>query len=244
MKIFITDSSETSFFTAVFDAYGENDCLITSDGNLQLPIGSEIINVAGDNEKCSRVMKAIYGYDKYALGEISLVLRSCDPKKEQTVFAYIKALMAAKASIRKRLSMTEVIEFNEIMKKVTSESHNLKGFLRFRECSGGAFYAPYSPDNDITELIMPHFASRFRSERFVIHDVKRGIAGIYNGKNWFICGLDRAEIYLSEHELEFENLWKKYYKSVNIAERPHDKQMRGYMPARYWKFLPEKQNND
>lgn len=49
-----------------------------------------------------------------------------------------------------------------------------------------------------------------------------------------------AEVYLSEYERSFEALWKKYYTSVNVKERPHEKQMKGYMPVRYWKFLPEK----
>ena len=49
-----------------------------------------------------------------------------------------------------------------------------------------------------------------------------------------------AEICLSEYEEYFEGLWRQYYKSVNIESRPHEKQMRGSMPVRYWKFLPEK----
>ena len=110
------------------------------------------------------------------------------------------------------------------------------------ECSGGVLYAPYSPDNDITDLLMPHFAARLKLP-FIIHDIKRKIAGIYNGTEWVTTYADNAEICLSENEKAFENLWKRYYKSVNIEERPHIKQMKGYMPVRYWKFLPEKKEN-
>lgn len=49
-----------------------------------------------------------------------------------------------------------------------------------------------------------------------------------------------ADIYLSEQEKAFESLWKKYYKAVDIKERPHENQMKRSMPVRYWKFLPEK----
>lgn len=54
---------------------------------------------------------------------------------------------------------------------------------------------------------------------------------------------ERVSVALSEYEQGFQNLWKEYYRSVNIAQRPHEKQMKGYMPVRYWKFMPEKQGD-
>ncbi len=242
MKIFVTDGSVLSFFTAVFDAFMENDCLIISDNDFQLSLDSEIIRVQNDEEKCGRVRSGIARYEPYAEEEILLALRSCDRRKEQIAFSYIKKLMHIKSLIRKRLSLPEVIQLNEIVYTVTGETHRLKGLLRFMECAGGILYAPYSPDNDITDLLMAHFAQRLKAERFVIHDLKRKIAGMYNGSEWILSFADETEIYLSENEKAFENLWKKYYKSVNIKERPHEKQMKGSMPVRYWKFLPEKKD--
>ena len=240
MKIFITDGSPISFYTAVFDAYSENNCMITCENDFQLSLDSELMRIDCDEEKYTRVRQFIAKYDSYAEEDILLVLRSCDKHKEQIAFEYIKKLIQIKAPIRKRLSLTEVINFNNVLYKVTNEAHKLKGFLRFTECAGGVLYAPYSPDNNVTDLLMKHFAERLKSEKFIIHDLRRKIAGIYNGLEWTLCYADRTEICLSENEKAFENLWKKYYKAVNIEERPHEKQMKGYMPVRYWKFLPEK----
>lgn len=240
MKIFITDGSAESFFTAVFNAYSEKEYIITSQTAVQLSLGCEIVRTETDAEKCGRIVSAIQRYDKSALDDILLVLRSCDGLKEQTAFEYIKRLFERKSSVKNMLSLPEVIEFNDILHKVTGETHRLKGFLRFMECAGGAFYAPYSPDNNITDLLMPHFAERFKSQKFIIHDIGRKIAGMYDGNEWFTGYADEAEVRLSDSEHAFEQLWKKYYASVNIKERPHEKQMKGYMPVRYWKFLPEK----
>ena len=128
----------------------------------------------------------------------------------------------------------------QIRTRVYGEAHRLKGFLRFMENADGVMYAPYSPDNDITDIIAVHFAARFGARPFVIHDIKRKIAAMYDGNEIVMTYAGDAEIYLSEYEDYFQNLWKQYYNSVNIASRPHEKQMRGYMPVRYWKFLPEK----
>lgn len=240
MKIFITDGGSDSFFTAVFNAYKESECVITSDEAVQIGFDSQIVRVETDIEKSERVQRGITKYDKGAVGDILIVLRSYDSLKEQIAFDYIKRLMERKSPIDKAYNLPEVIVFNELKHKVTYEVHKMEGFLRFMESDTGAFYAPYSPDHDITDLLMPHFAARLGSQKFVIHDVCRKIAGIYDGHEWIMSYAGEAEIYLSEYERVFQTLWKKYYKAVNIKERPHEKQMKGYMPVRYWKFLPEK----
>lgn len=240
MKYFITDGTPEAFFTAVFDAYNERECFITSSAQVQLSLDGEVVNVIADGNKCERVLNGILKYDKFAKQDVLLVLRSCDTKKEQVAFAYIKVIMRYKSPIGKRLSLPEVIAFNDLSYKITGETHRLKGLLRFIETSNGVLYAPYSPDNNITDLLMRHFAERLKNQKFIIHDVKRKLAGLYNGNEWLLGYANKAEICLSENEKAFESLWKKYYKAINIKERPHEKQMKGSMPVRYWKFLPEK----
>ncbi len=240
MKIFVCDGSFDGFFTAVFDAYSDKNCIITSDNEVQLTLDSVLVQVETNREKSNRVKKGIEKYDKESVYDTELVLRSCSSLKEQIAFEYIKRLLATKSPIKNAYNLPEVIDFNDLTYKVKGETHRLKGFLRFMESASGVLYAPYTPDNDITDLLMPHFAERLKSERFVIHDLKRKIAGLYDGHEWIMSYAGEAEVYLSEYEKAFETLWKKYYIAVNIAERPHEKQMRGYMPVRYWKHLPEK----
>lgn len=240
MKVFICDDEPESFFTAVFDAYFEKDGIITSAENFQLSLGVEIVRVSADPVKCGKVVKGLNKYDKGALSDCLLALRSCDGQKMQSVFAYIRKIFEKKATVANAYNLAEVVEFNALTYKITGEIHRLKGLLRFKETANGTFYAPYSPDNDITGLLMPHFAERFKTENFVIHDIGRKIAGIYNRREWILVSADEAEICLSDGEKAFEALWKKYYKSVNIQSRPHEKQMKRSMPTRYWKFLPER----
>ena len=41
----------------------------------------------------------------------------------------------------------------------------------------------------------------------------------------------------------FRVLWKHYYEAINISERKNHRRMRSCMPQRYWKHLPEKEEN-
>lgn len=240
MTIYLYDGTCDSFFTAVFDAYNDGECIITSDGEIQLSLDCEIVRVKTDLEKSGRVQRGIKKYDANAVNDVICVLRSCDSLKGQTAFEYIKRIFARKAPVKKAFNLPEVIEFNDLLHKVTYEVHKMTGFLRFMESLDGVLYAPYAPDNDITDLLMPHFAERFKAEKFVIHDTKRKLAGMYDGNSWIMGYAGEAEIYLSEYERAFETLWKRYYQAVNIESRPHEKQMKQSMPVRYWKFLPEK----
>lgn len=240
MTYFLVDGSEDCFYTAVFDAYKNKDCLITSERDVQLGLGFEVFDVVTDENKAARVRAKINALDRGAAEDITLLLKSCNPLKENVAFEYIRLIIESGGAVRGMLANPTVIEMTEIRTRVFGEAHRLKGLLRFMENADGVLYAPYSPDNDITEILAVHFAARFGAQPFVIHDIKRKLAALYDGNEIVMTRADDAEIYLSEYESYFQNLWKQYYNSVNIASRPHEKQMRGSMPVRYWKFLPEK----
>ena len=54
-------------------------------------------------------------------------------------------------------------------------------------------------------------------------------------------GIGGVTVFMSESEEIFLDLWQQYYKSINIKGRKNLRQMRNYMPERYWKNLSEKQ---
>ena len=242
MIIYLTDGSLQNFYTAVFYAYNKKNCIITSNENVQLTFDSQLVKVTTEHDKVKRVINKLKEFDDLAEDEVSLVLRSYDDLKEQTAFEYIKLLVKTQKPIRGNLSHPTVLEMDDLRRKVTTEIHHFKGFLRFMETEQGILYAPFSPDNDVTDFLCAHFAERLKMQKFVIHDVKRKKAAMYDGNSWILQNVGEAEVYLSQYEKVFESLWKKYYNSVNIKERPHEKQMKGYMPVRYWKFMPEKKD--
>ncbi|MGN1060509.1 MAG: TIGR03915 family putative DNA repair protein, partial [Candidatus Coproplasma sp.] len=172
MTYYITDGSEDCFYTAVFNAYKDEDCIITSQGNVQLGLGYELIEVETDGQKAERVKRKLNSLDAGALNDIKLILRSCDALKENIAFAYVKLIVKNGGAVRNMQADPRVLEATDTISKVTGETHRMKGFLRFMENSDGVLYAPYSPDNDITDMLSVHFAERLGGQKFVIHDVK------------------------------------------------------------------------
>ena len=241
--VYFTDGTAEGFFSAVFDAYGDKGALLTSSDAFQAALDDSFVRVPPSPEKAARVVRKLEALDRGCLWEIDCILRTPEADREQAAFLYIHLLTERKGPVRGMLSRPEVRRARELAERVGQERHRLTGFLRFRETADGVFYAPCAPDNEVVELLMPHFAARFKTFPFVIHDLKRKLAGLCDGRNWTVVPAPEAELVLSENEDEFEALWKKYYRTVNIPSRRNIRQMKGYMPVRYWKFLPEKQDD-
>ena len=115
----------------------------------------------------------------------------------------------------------------------------MHGFLRFAECTGG-LYAHFSPDNDIVDLVAPHFAKRFSGEKFIIHDTKRNLLAVYDGKSLkTVLNESPVTVYLSTEEEQFRKLWKTYFDSVTIESRKNKRLQDNFLPRRYRKDMTE-----
>ncbi len=214
--------------------------MVSCEEDRQIGLDDELIQVQTDETKVEKVIRKLIQLDKCSVKDICLALRSGVPTRADTIYNYIKLLLEKGRPVREAYGYAVVMDMETLKRKVTHELDKIKGLLRFMECEDGTLYAPYTPDCDITELLMPHFLSRLPGKKFIIHDLRRHMAGISNGEDYILVPAGEATITLADCEVQYEALWKKYYNAVNIEARRNDRQMKGYMPVRYWKFLPEK----
>lgn len=234
------DGTKDGFLTAFTRAYLDEDAVLSSK-TAQLLIGQGQVCVETNITLSQKAENRLLSFDCDCMDDLDILLRSGMENNEQIAFRYLRLLAKIKAPVGKRLADLDVFHAVECMKKVRYEIHRFHGFIRFIETASGALYAPFSPDNDICDLLAPYFKGRFPQFPFVIHDVKRKKAAVYDGKIIFTAPLNEAQVLLSANETQWQSLWKSYYAAVNIPSRERLKQMKGFMPTRYWKFLPETQ---
>lgn len=234
------DGTKEGFLTAFTLAFSDPNAFLTSS-QAQLSLGEELKKVETDFSLSQRAENRLLSFDRDCMWDLDRLLRCGMPDSEQVAFLYFRFLATEKRPVGKRLHIPEVFRAVEYIKKVGFEIHRFHGFIRFMQTESGALYAPFSPDNDICDLLIPHFRARMPKQPFALHDVKRKKIAVYDGKNAFIAPLPHAEVFLSADEQSWQSLWKEYYRSVNIPSRAREKQMRGYLPVRYWDFLPERQ---
>lgn len=245
MTTYFFDGTKNGLLSCIFESFYEKripDDVTTEC--VQCGLLDEIVTIKTDSEKAERVYKCLKNSKtKYLVSDFNLTFRSGEKKRFKVLFDYLNVAISNKnIDVSKAFALPEIQAFTDLKNRIYTETHRFKGFLRFMETEKGFYYACYEPDNDITELLIPHFTARLQSP-FIIHDIKRNILALCDGKRYKILngGDNGVTVFMSESEEIFLNLWQKYYKSINIEERKNLRQMRNYMPERYWKNLPEKQ---
>ena len=161
------------------------------------------------------------------------------PGKEMMVLRYLEACLKYGPQMDSYRTHPDILGVHETSLRVGREAHRFLGWLRFSEIQG-VLYAVYEPEADLTCLIMPHFADRFRNERFVIHDLGRKKAGVYANGYWEEQELKQdLRPYKSSEELHMEKAWQAYFDHIAIQERENRKLQRQFMPIKIWKNLTE-----
>lgn len=245
LKLIYEDSFE-GFLTAMYYAFYSKDEItsIELDDSSDIDMITSIEHVKTDIDKYKKVKDAIVmKIDTLALSKIYKLYLSNNKNKGLICYKYLKTAFKLGTEIHKHLYLDVVREINLIERRVTLESHRFTGFVRFSLINNKFLYSSIEPDNNILELISPHFQNRFSNEYWIIHDVKRNIASVYNKISWEIVEMNN-DIYnsLKDYNDEFEDLWKNYFVSTSIKERSNPRLQKQSMPKRYWKHLTEIDN--
>jgi len=169
---------------------------------------------------------------------------SAMPGREMAVYRCFALAWTAGPGAAGLLADERVRTVHEAGRAVSRERHRFLGLLRFSEL-GGVLYAPFEPEGDILPLVAGHFARRLGGERWIIHDTGRSKAAVYENGTWRIAGFSTGgPLPLSGREREIRDLWKRYFSSTAVQTRKNPGLQRQFMPKKYWKHLPEKEDAD
>lgn len=177
-----------------------------------------------------------------ALRTVSHAFRSDAPGKEMMIWNYLQLGREKGRKLTAMLSHEAVLAVNALAFRVRHEAHRLKGFVRFQEVKEGFYYAAIEPDHDVLDLIAQHFADRFHDQHWVIHDLRREKAIIYDRKRreWLaVPFVADSSPNVSEREGEFLALWQTFFAAVTIDNRKNLSLQRRKVPGRYRRHLPE-----
>lgn len=243
MKIFTYKDGINGILSALYISFTENIIpdVVEKANEYQPMLDSVTIHINTNLQYAERVKKALFKYGgDDVIFHLKICLMSCDVNSPTYAFNYARYMLRMRKNVSEDLATKCVSDFSYTVQKVLHERHIITGFLRFKESARGVLYAQYSPDNDITALIAPHFLRRLGHNPFIIHDVKRNKIAISNG-----CSIKNTittippDFSPAEQEITLNELWCRYFKQINISSRQHLKQQDGYFPRRYRKYCFE-----
>lgn len=185
-----------------------------------------------------------------ALSVITVTWLSELPETDMLLFRYIRKAIDAPRTIELNFGDPDVLEVSKVWKKVTNERLRVIQFLRFQKTADGTFFAAVKPVYNVLPLTLPHLKDRFADQCWLLYDLKREYGYYYDLKEATEVRFEEKEAHLLSgllgeelmdvDEKLFQQMWKTYFKSIAIKERLNPKLHRQHMPARFWKYMPEK----
>ena len=176
-----------------------------------------------------------------------MAFRSTYTHKELAIYYYLLNALKYREHTKDMRQLKCVNKILELAHYVRHETHKMKGFLRFKEMKNQWLYAEMEPENDILELLVPHFKKRLAEEYWVIKDVKRGLFAFYDRKNVRIFSdneVRQLDILEDETEKQIEKLWQTFFRTIAISERKNLRCQQNFMPKKYWKYLIEMEDTN
>ena len=253
MLIFRYDKTFEGLLTAIFDAYSMKrfpDILLATEETPPL-FYDEIIAVITDEERSNRVWKGLQKkLSDSALASLTTCWLSEIPGIDLVLFRYIRKAIDAPRSIELNFGDPDVLELSKVWKKVNNERLRVMQFFRFQKAADGTYFAAIAPIYNVLPLVLPYAQDRFADQQWLIYDLKREYGYYYDlndtievrfeeKDSHLLTGLLSEDI-MDKDEKLFQSMWKEYFKSIAIKERLNPRLHRQHMPARFWKYMPEK----
>jgi len=254
METFLVyDGTFDGFLSCVFTAFDLKlkNVSIAKETMFQEPLFGTYQVVISDQKKANRVWDGLKKkMSANQLQRFYYAFLSEKPTVENTLYHAILYVFGSKNNVASDFSNVHILEISKLNKNVSREKHRMEAFIRFKLTKDNIYFANIEPDFNVLPLIKSHFKNRYADQKWLIYDLVRKYGLYYNMKivevvkielnDTFDPSKTSSEIFTSS-ELEFQQLWKDYFKSTNIKSRKNMKLHIQHVPKRYWKYLSEKQ---
>ncbi len=174
---------------------------------------------------------------------IGTVVCHSDPERYALLYALIWRLVQGEKSLLQVASDPLIHRLRRLAKSVHRDIHGMHAHVRFRRLetrgpdgrSAERFVAWFEPDHWIVERAASFFVDRFRGMDWTILTPKGSL-------HWDTHGLTLGppgERGQAPADDDLEPAWLAYYESIFNPARLNPNVMRGHMPVKYWRNLPE-----
>jgi len=245
------DGSYQGWLTAVFDIYQNRfaDVCFLGDSPGSVSMFGTPYDVVTDETKANRVIKGLeQKLTPEGVEALYKTFLSEVEKADDIMLRFVRYAFSSNENIERDLVNPVVGEVMRSAKIVRREAHRMTAFVRFKKTSDDLYYAVIEPDCNVLPLIVKHFKDRFTDQRWVIYDARRKYGIYYDLHTVTTVSLEftaapsstAITAIFDEREELFQNLWRRYFASVNIEARKNIKLHLQHMPKRYWRHLTEK----
>ena len=248
--VFLCNSGLDGILTGVYDIYASrlpiSECGLELEDAYEPELFCQYRTAGVSQEKALKVMNKLKSrISERACLAVYRASLSKEPKRAEWIFQFIRLGLTYGRRILSMMQEDAVYEIFRIDRCVGNEAHLLTEFLRFERLDSGIFYGQVGPENDVLELLVPHFSDRFPDMDWVIFDENRKKAAFHDGRTgaWQIrTGVEEAFLKRTgecQRKDVYVDLWKTFFETISIEERKNPQCQRTHLPLRYRKYMTE-----
>lgn len=249
--IYTYDGTFEGLLSVIFEIYSsrQQPLNIKLQNSFTASLFSETSHITTDVKHANRVITKVKAFDEWFFGQLFRVFLSEKLDREMLIFRSIELLLSKPSAVKGNYRNPHLLRVKQINKEISREVHRMHAFVRFQRLADDIWFAAIEPDFDVMPLIGQHFEKRYADQKWVIYDVRRKYGLHYDLQQMDFVELDldkslnagklTANV-LHHEELDYQELWKEYFDSVNIKARKNMKLHIRHVPKRYWKYLFEK----
>ena len=240
---FVIDGTFEGLMCALFYGYSQQTHPTAIVGEThQVDLFAKRILISTEPQKARRVIRGIVKKLTFPFYQtIYTAFLAEEESRFLSIYNFVKLGLEQGPRAQSAIAVDCVNHCMKLAQYVSHEAHLLSGFARFSELKSGALYAKVSPNADCLTLLLNHFTDRLSTERFLIHDVKRGKAAVSlpPGQSMIVEVNKLPPIEVCEDEAMYQKLWRQFYHSIANESRKNLKLQTNNLRKRFRPFMTE-----
>lgn len=261
------DGTLEGLLSCIFEAYANHDLPldIVPEANIQPRLGQIVRHIPTDVQHAQRVKNGICKNAGYEAFRIIKRASLCDNEdKGMAIYRFVQYIMQkngkschgcvkngtcdgictkrGQGGVMSDPTHPVVNPVYRMANFAGNEEERMRQFARFQHLENGVWFARVNPAANVIPMVMPWFSQRFNTQPFIVYDEVHHVAGVYEGKTWYLVQTTEMNIPgpAAEDQL-MQRAWRQFYKTVAVESRYNPELRRHFMPVRFWKNLTEMQ---
>lgn len=235
------DGSFQGFLCCVFESYAKRELpaavLPPEQGQMTL---FGVREIPTDATRAARVAKGLKRLGVEAEDRVTRGFLSCDPEKDTVLLRFARLCFERGGAAARMLGDPDVAAAFAVERAVNNEAAKLIEFIRFEQ-RGAMLGCVIHPRHRVLPLLRGHFCSRLPDEDFLIFDATHGVALLRQSRTVQYLAMERYTPQPDESELDWQALWKRFFKALTIEERRNPKAQMSHVQKRFWRDMCEMQ---
>ena len=235
------DGSFAGFLCCVFESYTRHEIpsAVLGPGEGQTTLFG-LKTIPTDPAHAKRVVGGLTRLGPMVKERVTIGFLSTEEEKDLILLRFVRCCFDKGPRAVQMLGDPDVNAAFALERNIRNEACHFTEFLRFEE-RDGMLGAVIHPKHRILPLLRGHFCSRLPDESFLIFDAAHGTALLRRDGQVRYLAMERYIPGTDEAELDWQRMWKRFFKALTIEQRRDEKAQMSHVPKRFWQDMCEMQ---